>query len=671
MITQQSNYIPIPRPVRMTDAEKRSHPAAGDPALVAFFGGPPSMAGVTVNETTAMSVSSVFACVRNLAEDEAKLPLITYQRLEPRGKRRAPEHPIYKLLHDSPNPEMTAFSFRQAITASAALFGGGYAEIERTNGDTPLHLWPIEPWRVRPKRIGLNGRELVYEIDHKTILTARDVLHIPGFGLNGVLGYMVANVGREALGLTIAAQRFAAAYFGNGTKYAGVFSHPKGLSDQALKHLLEQRAATHQGPDAAHKDLVLEEGMTWTKVSADGQESQLLETRQFQIEEVCRWFRMQPGKIGHLLRAQGWSTLEATNTDYVIDTLMPWFVRWEQEAGRKLVGPNDAGVFCEHLVDGLLRGDSTARAAFYKAMRELGCFNADDICELENRNPLPDGQGETYLVPMNMMDARKASQNDPTVNYKREIVKSLIADGTVADVIANLTAMKELVRQSGLPVNEEYNDPYLPVQDDQGRPVTGEVLKDSENDVVGGVASPAPAAPRTDNRRQDQQPKQADANPGGGAAAPTETRSQVSHADSVATAGRIAEAHRPALMDAAARAARREAEVVRRKAKNPDGLTDAINTFYGTHGEYVRSSIRPAIAALAGTLRAVGFAADETAVDRWASEYVTESRGAMLAAAAGDPAGAAERVDAALADWEQRRAGAITERIIQDMRTPQ
>jgi HK97 family phage portal protein len=182
------------------------------------------------------------------------------------------------------------------------------------------------------------GRDLIYRIDGRDVLPARDVLHIKGFGINGVVGYMLAQVGKESLGLTLAAQRFAANYYANGTRFTGLISHPKVMSPEAYKRLEQSFNENHAGVDRAHGTKVLEEGVTWTKTSADANEAQMLEARQFQVEDVARWLRMPPHKIGHLERAQGWSTLESANTDYVIDTLMPWLVRWEQECQRKLIG---------------------------------------------------------------------------------------------------------------------------------------------------------------------------------------------------------------------------------------------------------------------------------------------------------------------------------------------
>lgn len=637
--------------------ELRSHPSNPDEFITRFFnGGGERAAGVTVNETTAMSASAVFACVRNLAEDEAKLPFLTYEKLEPRGKKRRTDLPVYKLLHDEPNPEMTAFSFREAMTASAALYGGGLAEIERTNDGTPLALWPIEPWRWRAERVGPRGRELVYRIDGRDVLPARDVLHIKGFGINGLVGYMVAQVGRESLGLTLAAQRFAANYYANGTRVSGILTHPARLSPEGQKNLGTSFDKKYSGVENSHGTPVLEEGVTWTKVSADADEAQMLEARQFQVEDVARWLRMPPHKIGHLLRATGWSTLEATNTDYVIDTLMPWLVRWEQECNRKLIGAGNANLFCEHLVNGLMRGDSAARADFYQKMWNIGVYSQNDILEKENDNPV-EGGDERY-VPLNMVNARVAATANPLEKFQQEVVKAFIADGTVADVIANSTDIGDLVGKSGLPRNAEYKEPYLPVTADAGPLVSGAVIKDADGDVVGGDVLPPPSATTP-------------VGSGGGAAVEPEpiavgdqvkgNEEQPKDGAKNANEGRVAEffdggtqekdllltrsmeALRPSMLDAAARVVRREVEVLRKKAKT----ADAVRKFFVDHADYVRTAFLPIAEAREGIRAAIqGDEPRPTEISIDLEPYVLELTAAVEAGTVGE----------VLDRWEKNKA---------------
>lgn len=415
------------------NSESRSSLANPDQFLMEYFnGGGPVRAGVMVNQATALSASSVFACVRNLAEDVAKLPLIVGRQTPEGGVETLAGHPLYRLLDVEPNPEMTAFDFRQALIACAAFLGNFIAEIERANDGTPKALWPIENYRWKLKRGP--DKQLYYEIDGgRSRLAPADVLHVKGFGMNGVLGEMLLQCGRESIGLMIAAERFAASFFGNGTQMSGVLKTTKVLKDPAIETLRRQWMEMHSGPDNAHKPAILEDGMDWVKTSAEPNEAQMIETRMFQVEDVARWFRMPPHKIGHLERAQGWSTLESANTDYVVDTLMPWTIRCEQEYKRKLVGKSEPAVFAAHLFNGLLRGDATARAAYYMAMRNAGILNADDIRKLENLNPLPDGLGQVYLVPANMMNAKKAaamdgSANDPSMKTAPVAAPAVSAD---------------------------------------------------------------------------------------------------------------------------------------------------------------------------------------------------------------------------------------------------
>lgn len=411
------------------------------PTSWVMTGSASSTAGVVVTENSSLSISSVFACVRNIAEDEGKLPFIVYRRTDPMGKERLPAHPLYRLMHDNPNSEMTPLDFRQAVTACAVLWGGGYAEIERDNSGTPIALWPVEPWRVVPRRD--QSGVLYYEIDGgRTRLSIDDILHIKGFGTDGIVGMMMAHVGRESLGLTIAAQRFAASFFGNGARLTGILKHPGKLSDNAHRHLRESFTDQHGGPDRAHGVGVLEEGTEWIQTSSAPEEAQMLETRQFQVEDVARWFRMPPHKIQHLARST-FSNIEHQSIEYVTDTLMPWLVKWEQETKKKLVKPDEKEVFGEHLVDALMRGDTLSRYQAYAVGRQNGWLNGNDIREKENMNPI-DG-GDSYLVNGNMITVAKAVAQEPTA-VKGGTTNSIATTGSESDSAETRTAIIEAHR---------------------------------------------------------------------------------------------------------------------------------------------------------------------------------------------------------------------------------
>ena len=387
--------------------------------LLDAFSGQKTLAGVDIDPVRAMALPTYFACIRALSEDLAKLPLKVYRQLKPRGKEPLPGHPVYRLLHDTANPRMTAFTCRELLTQWQLGWGNGFAEIQRGGiRRTPVAMFPIHPSRVVVEQ--LPSKEIVYNVhndDGRTVVIPQvDMFHLRGMGTE-LVGHSVVRLAAESLGLSLAAQSFGAAYFGNGAQIGGVLEPPGTLSEKGAAHLRESWSKMHQGVENACKTYLAQEGMTYKPLGVPPEEAQFIETRQFQVEDVCRWFRMPPHKVGHLLRAAGWSTLEATNTDYVTDTLMPHHVRWEQECKRRLFDPvREGDLFAEHVVAAMLRGDMTARSAYYREQFMIGALSQNEIRELENRNPIEGG--DTYFVPMNMTasdvaaDAEKSREAD-------------------------------------------------------------------------------------------------------------------------------------------------------------------------------------------------------------------------------------------------------------------
>jgi HK97 family phage portal protein len=368
-------------------------------------------AGVSVSQETALTYAAVWQAVTLISGQVASLPLILYKRLDGGGKERFTGHPLYRLLHDEPNPEMSSFIFRETLQAHVLTWGNAYAEIQRNAGNAPVALWPIPPDRVTPDR-DPRTNALLYRVfnpksGREVTIPAADMLHIPGLGFDGAVGYSVIQKARESIGLGIAAERFGAAFFGNGSTFGGILTHPKALQPDARKRIRESVEQQHAGPARAHKFMLLEEGLSYTKIGVPPQDAQFLQTRQFQVEEIARWFNLPPHKLKHLERSTN-NNIEHQNLEYYIDCLRTWLVRWEQEIRRKLIAPAERKIqFAEFLVDALLRGDTASRYAAYAVGRQWGWLSPDDVRERENMNPLPGGAGEIYLVPSNMMDASR------------------------------------------------------------------------------------------------------------------------------------------------------------------------------------------------------------------------------------------------------------------------
>lgn len=355
-----------------------------------------------VTTSTALKVAAVFACVRNISEDCAKLPLILYEHLEPRGKNRRRDLPLYRILHDEPNDEMSSFEFRQVMTQDLLLHGSGYAEIQRDGTGMTAALLYISADRVTVERD--DGGAVVYMVRQnsgtRTPLRPDEMFHLKGPG-DGMVGWSMIRLARVTIGAAMAADKFGSAWFHNGSHPSGVLEHPSHLKPDAAERLRKSWDAVHGGPNKSGKTAILEEGMKYNPLTIPPEDAQFLETKQFNVEDICRWYRMPPHKVQHLLRSTN-NNIEHQSIEYVTDTLMSHLVRWEQEIKRKLI-PRVGGenLFAEHLVAGMMRGDATARSAYYREQWNIGALSQNDIRELENLNPIG-SDGDVYYVPMNM-----------------------------------------------------------------------------------------------------------------------------------------------------------------------------------------------------------------------------------------------------------------------------
>lgn len=364
-----------------------------------FFGSTSS--GKTVNERTAMQTTAVYACVRILAETIASLPLHTY-KYTASGKEKAAAHQLYYLLHDEPNPEMTSFVFRETMMSHLLLWGNAYAQIIRDGRGKVLALYPLLPDRMTVDRT--TGGQLYYEYRKDTgyvILRPEDVLHIPGLGFDGLIGYSPIAMAKNAIGMAIATEEYGAKFFANGASPGGVLEHPGVVKDPA--RIRESWNAVYQGSGNAHRVAVLEEGMKFQPIGIPPEQAQFLETRKFQINEIARIFRIPPHMIGDLEKSS-FSNIEQQSLEFVKYTLDPWVVRWEQAMQRSLLSPAEKkDYFIKFNVDGLLRGDYQSRMNGYAVGRQNGWMSANDIRELENQNRIPEELGgDLYLINGNM-----------------------------------------------------------------------------------------------------------------------------------------------------------------------------------------------------------------------------------------------------------------------------
>jgi HK97 family phage portal protein len=366
-----------------------------------FFGTTPS--GKTVNERTAMQTTAVYACVRVLAEAIASLPLHTYQYTD-KGKEKALDHNLYYLLHSEPNPEMTSFVFRETLMGHLLLWGNAYAQIIRDGRGKVVALYPLLPDKMTVDRT--ERGELFYLYNKEGInysLRSDEVLHIPGLGFDGLVGYSPIAMAKNAIGMAIATEEYGAKFFANGANPGGVLEHPGVVKDPSK--IRESWNAVYQGSGNAHRIAVLEEGMKFQSIGIPPEQAQFLETRKFQLNEIARIFRVPPHMVGDLERSS-FSNIEQQSLEFVMYTLDPWVIRWEQAIQRALFSATEKkAYFVKFNVNGLLRGDYQSRMQGYAVGRQNGWLSADDIRELEDMNKLPEGSGgSTYLVNGNMVD---------------------------------------------------------------------------------------------------------------------------------------------------------------------------------------------------------------------------------------------------------------------------
>ena len=373
-----------------------------------------SNAGETVNARTAMQLTAVYACIRVLSESIAQLPLQLY-RIDGDKRIKAIDHPLYFLLHDEPNPEMTSFNWREALMMNLLVFGNGYSQIIRNGKGQPIALYPLMSDKMKVSRDEKTGKIYYeYTFSDKEVSTAKEkqetvrlepseVFHVPGMGFDGLVGYSPLAMAKQAIGTGLACEKYGAKFFVNSAIPTGVLEHPNVLNQETAERLRESWNDIYGGSGKAGRVAVLEQGMTYKPISITPEQVQFLQTRKFQTGEIARIFRVPGHMIGDLDRAT-YSNIEQQSIEFVKYTLDPWLTRWEQAIQRQLLTPEEKKTYYTRFnVDGLLRGDYQSRMNGYAVGRQNGWFSTNDIRDLENMERIPEEQGgDFYLVNGNM-----------------------------------------------------------------------------------------------------------------------------------------------------------------------------------------------------------------------------------------------------------------------------
>nr|WP_222857148.1 phage portal protein [Rhizobium herbae] len=378
-------------------------------------------AGEIVSAESVLSLSAVWACVNLLSGTIASLPVVVY-RLNAAGEREiAKKHPLYRVLHDSPNYDQTAVDFWEFISASIELRGNAYARIERSVGKV-VGLHPIIPELVSVRRLTNGSIEYRWTQEGKSYReTDQSILHIRGFGGNPLGGLSTLHFGRHAFSLARAVDRSAASTFKNGLRPSGVLTFEKWLTDEQRDIAEKKLTEKYFGAMNSGRPLILEGGTKWEQLTISPEDAQMLESRGFSVEEICRFFGVPPFMVGHTEKTTSWGTgIEQQTLGFQKFTLRRRLKRIEQALEKQLLTPADRanGVSIEFNLDGLLRGDSVGRARFYQQMTSIGAMTINEVRALENLPPLEGGD-----VP------RMQMQNVPITEIDEEAVRRLIAEG--------------------------------------------------------------------------------------------------------------------------------------------------------------------------------------------------------------------------------------------------
>jgi len=391
--------------------EQRSAHSPLDDFWYKVFPNIDTASGVKVSESTMLESSAVFACINVISQDIGQLPAHLYKRIDEKGKERAVTHSLYNILRYSPCPEMTAMSFKETLQSHILTWGNAYANVDRDKQGRIKALWILSPSKMEIVR---DGTRLLYiytlPSGEKRKLTKDEIFHIPGLSFNGITGYSPITLMRESLALSMAEQEYHARFFGNGAMATQIMTHPGHVSDKGKQNIRAGWDKMHKGLSNAHRMAILEEGVDIKQIGLTHADSQFLEGREFQINELARFFRMPLHKI-QKMNDTSYNNIENMSLEYVTGTLMPWATKWEQAVHLFLLGRNEKSqYFVEFMFQQMLRGNAEARAKFYQSMWSTGSLSPDDIRAMENLNPIANGDGDQYFVPLNFIPIDKAGE---------------------------------------------------------------------------------------------------------------------------------------------------------------------------------------------------------------------------------------------------------------------
>jgi HK97 family phage portal protein len=406
-----------------------------------------SVSGVHVDADTALKISTVWACVTLLAETIASLPLSVYRNRPDDGRERARNHPLYEILHDQPNEQQTSAEFREMMTGHALLRGNAYAQIIPGPRGPVDQLMPIHPDRVTVEKLP-NGRfryPVQQDDGSKRLFNQEDIFHLRGPSKDGIVGMSIVDYAIDSFGMAMSAERYGGRFYRNDSRPGGVLSTPNKLSKGAAGRLKSGWESAHTAGNQ-HRVAVLEEGLQWQQVGISPEEAQFLETREFQAEDVCRWFRVPPHMVGLTSKATSWgSGIEQMGIGFVTYTLLPWLTRWKQAISRDLILAPQL-YFADFVVEGLLRGDIASRYSAYATGRQWGWLSVNEIRGMENMNRVDNG--DVYLQPMNMDEAGQPPDNPQSAIHNPHY--RLLAEEAAGRVVRKeIAALKKAEQRHG------------------------------------------------------------------------------------------------------------------------------------------------------------------------------------------------------------------------------